>query len=97
MLSLKKIIIILQVLAAVNRNKRPDYRLVLIEGLQDPWAQSGYSSMPHHQSAPFAAINPQDRLVSFAHFCISISVKCMFNDCNYRPCHYYFNCTVKYV
>ncbi|XP_053507341.1 transcription factor 3a isoform X2 [Ictalurus furcatus] len=32
------------------------------EGLQDPWAQSGYSSMPHHQSAPFAAINPQDRL-----------------------------------
>ncbi|XP_058274604.1 transcription factor 3a isoform X2 [Hemibagrus wyckioides] len=33
------------------------------EGLQDPWAQSGYSSIPHlPQSAPFAAINPQDRL-----------------------------------
>ncbi|XP_060762263.1 transcription factor 3a isoform X2 [Neoarius graeffei] len=33
------------------------------DGLQDPWAQSGYSSMPHlGQSAPFAAINPQDRL-----------------------------------
>ncbi|XP_046733004.1 transcription factor 3a isoform X2 [Silurus meridionalis] len=35
----------------------------LQEGLQDPWAQPGYSSMPHlGQSAPFAAINPQDRL-----------------------------------
>ncbi|TSP09105.1 Transcription factor E2-alpha [Bagarius yarrelli] len=33
------------------------------DGLQDAWAQSGYSSMPHlPQSAPFAAINPQDRL-----------------------------------
>ncbi|XP_026781294.3 transcription factor 3a [Pangasianodon hypophthalmus] len=33
------------------------------EGLQDPWAQSGYSSMPNlGQSGPFAAINPQDRL-----------------------------------
>ncbi|XP_060725655.1 transcription factor 3a isoform X3 [Tachysurus vachellii] len=33
------------------------------DGLQVPWAQSGFSSIPHlSQSAPFAAINPQDRL-----------------------------------
>ncbi|XP_027006532.2 transcription factor 3a isoform X3 [Tachysurus fulvidraco] len=33
------------------------------DGLQVPWTQSGFSSIPHlSQSAPFAAINPQDRL-----------------------------------
>ncbi|KAM9440262.1 transcription factor 3a isoform 2-T2 [Clarias gariepinus] len=33
------------------------------DGLQDHWAQPGYSSMSHlGQSGPFAAINPQDRL-----------------------------------
>ncbi|KAG9278692.1 transcription factor E2-alpha isoform X1 [Astyanax mexicanus] len=35
----------------------------LQEGLQDPWAQPSYSSMPHlGQSAPFAVTNPQERL-----------------------------------
>ncbi|KAI4881698.1 hypothetical protein NFI96_031351 [Prochilodus magdalenae] len=35
----------------------------LQEGLQDPWGQSGYPPMPHlAQSAPFAAINPLERL-----------------------------------
>lgn len=52
--------------------------LVLIEGLQDSWAQSAYSSMPHlGQSAPFAAINPQDRLVSFSHHSPSLLSACV--------------------
>ncbi|XP_066508452.1 transcription factor E2-alpha-like isoform X1 [Hoplias malabaricus] len=35
----------------------------LQEGLQDPWGQSGYSSMPHlAQAAPFSSLNPPDRL-----------------------------------
>ncbi|XP_035384085.1 transcription factor 3a isoform X3 [Electrophorus electricus] len=33
------------------------------DGLQDSWVQSGYSSLSHlSQSAPFSAINPQERL-----------------------------------
>lgn len=48
---------------------------VLIDGLQDHWAQPGYSSMSHlGQSGPFAAINPQDRLVGSMYLLRSLNL-----------------------